>query len=133
LRERRDDILELARILLDAAAERMGRPIVGLSPGAADALLLYSWPGNVRELENAVEYAAVVCDTARVQLEDLPMTVRSALNGADTAGAPRSLQDVEREHVQKVLELCEGNREEAADILGIGVATLYRRLKDCRG
>jgi two-component system, NtrC family, response regulator HydG len=132
LRNRRDDILELARILLTAAAERMDRSIVGLSPEAADALLLYPWPGNVRELQNAMEYAAVVCDSPRVQLEDLPMNVRVALDEDDSASSMCTLANVEREHILNVLDQCDGNREQAAEVLGIGVATLYRRLKDYR-
>jgi transcriptional regulator with PAS, ATPase and Fis domain len=72
LRRRRDDILELARVLLQAAAGRVDREIVGLTPEAANALLAYDWPGNVRELENAMEYAAVVCEANRVDLADLP-------------------------------------------------------------
>lgn len=132
LRERRDDILELARILLRAAAERMDRSIVGLSPQAADALLLYSWPGNVRELQNAMEYAAVVCDSPRVQLEDLSMNVRDALDENDGASNMCTLASIEREHILRVLDDCDGNREQAAEVLGIGVATLYRRLKGYR-
>jgi DNA-binding NtrC family response regulator len=132
LRERRDDILELARILLSAAAERMDRSIVGLSPKAADALLLYSWPGNVRELQNAMEYAAVVCDSPRVQLDDLPMTVRDTLDEAAGGSRVCTLETIEREHILDVVDQCDGNREQAAEVLGIGVATLYRRLKDYR-
>jgi DNA-binding NtrC family response regulator len=132
LRERRDDILELARILLTTAAERMDRSIVGLSPKAADALLLHHWPGNVRELQNAMEYAAVVCDSPRVQLEDLPISVRDALDATDGASRMCTLEEVEREHLVRVLEECDGNREQAAEVLGIGVATLYRRLKEYR-
>jgi two-component system, NtrC family, response regulator HydG len=132
LRERREDILELARIFLSSASSRMERPIVGLSPGAADALLLHPWPGNVRELHNAMEYAAVVCTSPRVQLEDLPSSVRDALGAVGTTKARRSLEEVEREHILRIMNECDGNREEAAAILGIGVATLYRRLKHYR-
>lgn len=110
----------------------MDRSIVGLSPQAADALLLYSWPGNVRELQNAMEYAAVVCDSPRVQLEDLSMNVRDALDENDGASNMCTLASIEREHILRVLDDCDGNREQAAEVLGIGVATLYRRLKGYR-
>ncbi len=72
LRERRDDVLPLARVLLADAALRMKRKIAGLAPGAADQLLRYEWPGNVRELENAMERAVALARGSRVELEDLP-------------------------------------------------------------
>ena len=78
LRERRDDILPLARVLLADAALRMKRKIAGLAPGAADQLLRYDWPGNVRELENAMERAVALARGSRVELEDLPEEVRQA-------------------------------------------------------
>ena len=78
LRERRDDILPLARVLLADAALRMKRKIAGLAPGAADQLLRYEWPGNVRELENAMERAVALARGSRVELEDLPEEVRQA-------------------------------------------------------
>ena len=78
LRERRDDILPLARVLLADAALRMKRKISGLAPGAADQLLRYDWPGNVRELENAMERAVALARGSRVELEDLPEEIRQA-------------------------------------------------------
>ena len=78
LRERRDDILPLARVLLADAALRMKRKIAGLAPGAADQLLRYDWPGNVRELENAMERAVALARGSRVELEDLPEEIRQA-------------------------------------------------------
>ena len=72
LRERRDDVLPLARVLLADAALRMKRKISALAPGAADQLLRYEWPGNVRELENAMERAVALARGSRVELEDLP-------------------------------------------------------------
>ncbi|HSP81271.1 MAG TPA: sigma-54-dependent Fis family transcriptional regulator, partial [Myxococcaceae bacterium] len=78
LRERRDDILPLARLLLAEATERLGRRVTGLSPEAADQLLRYGWPGNVRELANALERAVALCEGSRVEREDLPEEVRMA-------------------------------------------------------
>ena len=82
LRERRDDILPLARVLLADAALRMKRKIAGLAPGAADQLLRYDWPGNVRELENAMERAVALARGSRVELEDLPEEIRQAVPDA---------------------------------------------------
>ncbi|MBW2455296.1 MAG: sigma 54-interacting transcriptional regulator, partial [Deltaproteobacteria bacterium] len=78
LRDRRDDILPLARVLLADAAHRMGRDMTGLLPRAADQLLRYDWPGNVRELENAMERAVALARGRRVDFDDLPEEVRQA-------------------------------------------------------
>ena len=78
LRDRRDDILPLARLLLAHSATRMDRKISGLTPDAADQLLRYEWPGNVRELENAMERAVALARGNRVQLTDLPGEIRQA-------------------------------------------------------
>ncbi|MBI1752234.1 MAG: sigma-54-dependent Fis family transcriptional regulator, partial [Acidobacteria bacterium] len=72
LRERRDDVLPLARALMAGSALQMKRKITGLSPGATDQLLRHAWPGNVRELENAMERAVALAPGSRVELEDLP-------------------------------------------------------------
>src|SRR5207247_10495380 len=78
LRERRDDVLPLARVLLADAALRMKRKISGLAPEVVDQLLRYEWPGNVRELENAMERAVALARGSRVELEDLPEEIRQA-------------------------------------------------------
>ena len=129
LRERHDDILPLARILLANAAKRFKRPITGLSPRAADQLLRYSWPGNVRELENAMERAVALSRVKRLEFEDLPEEVRQAIAIPALTGSIRSLGDVEKEYILSVLARNDGNQTQTADVLGIGTATLYRKLK----
>jgi DNA-binding NtrC family response regulator len=129
LRERREDILPLARVILESAAARQGRRISGLSPRAADQLVRYGWPGNVRELENAMERAAALADKDRIDLDDLPEEVRSALPGAPSPAEARTLADVEREYVLASLRANGGNRARTAAQLGLGQATLYRKLK----
>jgi DNA-binding NtrC family response regulator len=129
LRERRDDILPLARVLLADAAVRMKRKIAGLAPRAADQLLHYEWPGNVRELENAMERAVALARGSRVELEDLPEEVRHALPKPDVTGPVRPLDDVEKEYVLAALALNHGNQTHTAEQLRIGSATLYRKLK----
>jgi DNA-binding NtrC family response regulator len=130
LRERRDDILPLARVLLADAALQMKRRIVGLAAGAADQLLRYQWPGNVRELENAMERAVALARGSRVELEDLPEDVRQASPVTTaSAGAVRRLAEVEKEYIVSALELNAGNQTRTAEQLGIGSATLYRKLK----
>jgi DNA-binding NtrC family response regulator len=130
LRERRDDILPLARVLLATAALRMKRKISALAPRAADQLLRYGWPGNVRELENAMERAVALARGNRVELEDLPEEVRAAVpTPLPISGAVRSLDEVEKEYILAALELNGGNQTHTATQLRIGAATLYRKLK----
>ncbi len=130
LRERRDDVLPLARVLLAEVATRMKRKISGLAPKAADQLLRYEWPGNVRELENAIERAVALARGTRVELEDLPEEVRQAFPRPIAAeGTVKPLEEVEKEYILAVLELNDGNQTRTAEQLQIGSATLYRKLR----
>jgi DNA-binding NtrC family response regulator len=130
LRERRDDVLPLARVLLADAALRMKRKISALAPGAADQLLRYEWPGNVRELENAMERAVALARGSRVELEDLPEEIRQAFpKPVATVGTVRPLHEIEREYILAALDLNLGNQTHTAEQLQIGSATLYRKLK----
>jgi two-component system, NtrC family, response regulator HydG len=130
LRDRRDDILPLARVLLAGAAIRMGRKIAGLAPGAADQLLRYEWPGNVRELENAMERAVALARGTRIESDDLPEEIRRAIpKPAAAGGGVRPLDEIEKEYILAALDLNDGNQTRTADQLRIGSATLYRKLK----
>jgi DNA-binding NtrC family response regulator len=129
LRERPEDVLPLARVFLAETARRMGRKVTGFTPRAADQLLRYEWPGNVREVQNAVEHAVALTRGARVDVDDLPEELRSALPRPRAAGRTRRLADVEREYVLAAVEAAGGNRTRAAAELGIGLATLKRKLR----
>ena len=129
LRQRREDILPLAHLLLAESALQMKRPVEGLSGPAADLLVGYAWPGNVRELANVMERAVAVAMRSRVDIEDLPPEVRLAPPLPIVAGAIRNLGEIERDYILATLEASEGNRTQAAKSLGIGVATLHRKLK----
>jgi two-component system response regulator HydG len=130
LRDRRDDILPLGRVLLAEAAVRMARKISGLAPRAADQLLRYDWPGNVRELENAMERSVALARGSRVALEDLPEEIRQAFpKPLMGEGSVQPLSEIERDYILAVLELNGGNQKRTAEQLGIGSATLYRKLK----
>jgi DNA-binding NtrC family response regulator len=130
LRERREDVLPLARASLAASAARTRRRVTGFTPAAAQQLVRYSWPGNVRELENAVERAVVLARRSRVDVDDLPPEISLAVPDAVATGTIRPLADVERDYIQGVLRAVGGNRARAAERLGIGSATLYRKLKE---
>jgi two-component system response regulator HydG len=129
LRERRDDILALARTFLQDAAKRMGSSVTGLTPLAANQLLRYGWPGNVRELQNVLEQAVVLSKGRRIDVGDLPDEVLLAVPLAHATGDVRPLDDVERDYILGVLRMNHGNRAQTAEQLEIGVATLYRKLK----
>jgi len=129
LRERREDILPLARQFL---AEERGR-LEGFTPEAEALLLSHPWPGNVRELQNAVRHGAALASGRLVGIDDLPDELRrgpTATSGAASPGATlRSLAEVERDHILRVLDACDGSQTEAARILGIGRNTLWRKLR----
>ena len=131
LRDRRDDVLPLARVLLADAALRMGRKITSLTPRTVDQLLRYEWPGNVRELENAMERAVALARGNRVDFEDLPEEIRQAfpIPVVFDGGKVQPLKEVEKDYILAVLELNSGNQTRSAKQLGIGSATLYRKLK----
>ena len=130
LRDRTDDILPLARLMLADAAVRMARKISGLTPRTADQLLRYDWPGNVRELENAMERAVALARGSRVDLDDLPEEIRQAFpKPVASEGTVQPLRDVEKDYILAVLKLNGGNQTHTAKQLRIGSATLYRKLK----
>ncbi|HEY0875523.1 MAG TPA: sigma 54-interacting transcriptional regulator [Vicinamibacterales bacterium] len=129
IRQRREDILPLARGFVAGASARTGRKVTGFTPAAAHQLLRYGWPGNVRELENAIERAVVLTRRSRIDVEDLPPEVGLAVPDVVASTDIRPLADVEREYIKSVLRAVDGNRSQAARKLGIGEATLYRKIK----
>jgi two-component system, NtrC family, response regulator HydG len=129
LRERREDILPLARVFLRQAAERTRRKVTSFTPAAAQRLVRYGWPGNVREVENVLEHAVVLASGSRLDVEDLPEELSLSVPAPFVPGEVRPLDEVERDYILAVLRTNGGNRARAAEQLGIGAATLYRKLK----
>ncbi|MFA5026831.1 MAG: sigma 54-interacting transcriptional regulator, partial [Candidatus Methylomirabilota bacterium] len=127
LRERREDILPLARHFGERLRERLGLPRFVLDSSCLDALQAYDWPGNVREMENALERAAILSEDGRIGPEHLPAPIGGRKPGAPGAGG-RTLAEAEKEHVAAVLKDCGGNKSQAARILGISPTTLWRKL-----
>lgn len=130
LRERPGDILPLATRMLAGATVRNHRRGLRLSPEASTALVRYRWPGNVRELRNVIERAVVLCPGDEVTPEYLPDILGSDLSQprTTTAAPSPSLNDIEREHILRVMAESP-TLESAAHKLGINVATLWRRRK----
>ncbi|MFZ5441556.1 MAG: sigma 54-interacting transcriptional regulator [Myxococcota bacterium] len=129
LRERTDDILPLARQALAAAAAREKLPLKELSSEASRAVLAHPWPGNVRELLNAMERALVLAPGKRIELSDLPPEVARPPAQAVSVGEGQTLADIEREVILSTLARERGSRARTAQRLGIGQATLFRKLK----
>ena len=134
LRERKDDIPLLASHFLKKFERSLGRGGMRFSKGAMKLLLGYAWPGNVRELENTIERAAILAETDVVHSHDLPDKLRTnALPaGVEMDNGNVTLEDLEREHIKRVLGKVEGNKDRAAQMLGIHVSTLYRKMQRYR-
>jgi NtrC-family two-component system response regulator AlgB len=141
LRERPSDLVVFAEEYLRFFAKRTGRRISGFSEGAKQRLRSYPWPGNLRELRNAIERAVILSRGEQIAAEELPADtqgrtyVASSGNGPavemierPVLGADVSLEALEEEHLKRVLERC-NSMAEAARILGIDQATLYRKRK----
>jgi len=126
LRERREDLPLLIRHFLEGFSKRYDRQNLRTTKRAEALLCRHTWPGNIRELENALSYACMLTETGMVDIGDLPDYLLES-RGQDESGLP-TLAEVEYQHVLKVLKACDGNRARAAEILGIGRATLYRIL-----
>jgi len=131
LRDRREDIPALAEHFLARSAGKLGREL-RLSAAALERLLRYPWPGNVRELENAIERAAILARRESVEPDDLPPHVAAGLQLGPSPALPRqtTLADAERVHILQTLEGVGGNHSAAAEALGIGRTTLWRKLKE---
>ncbi len=133
LRERRRDIEPLAEMLLAQVGATLGRTRLTLAADARQKILEARWPGNVRELVNALERAAILSEGDEIRAEHLELTNGGggAMQPARTASA--TLEEIEREAIEEALAAAGGNRRAAADRLGIGLRTLYDKLKRYRG
>ena len=147
LRERLFDVPWLAAHMLDQLREDAQREVHRISPEALEALMAYGWPGNVRELRNVIHRAMVSSTGDTIGLADLPPAIRdrvtplaitpaaaaapaSSVMKIATPEAVRPLRELEREAIAHALDACKGNVTQAAKLLGLGRATLYRRLAE---
>jgi two-component system NtrC family response regulator len=131
LRERKKDISLLAEFFMQYFASKVKKQVNGLSPVFIEKLEAYAWPGNIRELKNVIERAVILCEGNELDETLLPYDIQH-LQPIKT-NHPLSafdLSSVEKLHIQRVLNHTHGNRAEAARLLNIGVATLYRKLKE---
>jgi len=127
LRERRDDIPMLVDHFVRKFSKEMNKRMLRVSPRAMDLLQSYHWPGNIRELENAVERAMVVGQEP--ELRDRDFTIQPHATTAQPLPDARSLEDIEKTHILRVLDECGGNQTRAAEVLDIDRVTLHHKLK----
>jgi two-component system, NtrC family, response regulator AtoC len=139
LRERPEDISLLVDAFLQIYRQRFNRPKLDVSADARALLQAYSWPGNVRELRNCLERAAAISLNDTIESDQIPFINQPRHAGADPDSSavsaalqttPVTLEELEREHILRVLKESAGNRERAAAILGISSRTLYRKLRE---
>jgi DNA-binding NtrC family response regulator len=127
LRDRRADIPMLVDFFVKKYATQMNRRIVRVSPSAMSVLQQYDWPGNVRELENTVERAIVVARDPELREEDFAIKIEPRAMAA--GDLPRTLDEIEKTHILRVLEECNYNQTRAAEVLRIDRVTLHNKLK----
>ena len=125
LRERKEDIPLLAEHFLHRFAQELNKPVDRISREAIDQMMLYDWPGNVRELENAIERAVVVCKGRTIMPEDLPIFPHKESEPSHG----KSLMEVEKAHIIKILNENKWNISKSSQILGIDRSTLYNKIK----
>ena len=140
MRERPEDIPTLIDYFLGIYRKRFVRPKLNLSTEVRQRLYTYAWPGNVRELRNCLERAAAISLSDTIEVSRIPFlnaepgVVAVSSSAQAVAAAPEippvTLEELEREHILRVLSESHGNRERAAAILGISSRTLYRKLRE---
>jgi DNA-binding NtrC family response regulator len=129
LAKRREDLPLLERYFIQKFSAEYNKPIAGLVRRAQTRLATYPWPGNVRELENVIGNACMMTDANLIDINDLPDRLRGPLTeelGGDETFLP--LEELQRRHILRVLEGVGGNKARAAEVLGIGRATIYQLL-----
>ena len=134
LRERKEDILPLAKRFLEQYARQYGRQVQAFSPEAARRLLEHPWYGNIRELQHTVEKAVILSDSDELRGDMLQLTSTASgpepvAGNAETEVPFHTLDEMERSMVKRAIDQCEGNLSQAAAMLGITRQTLYNKMK----
>ena len=125
LRKRPEDILPLTRHFLSIRAN--DSPTKRISPEAAEILISYPWPGNIRELKSAVNKVDILADSEIITKDHLP--THFAMQKSVPSPSSKTLEDIEKEHIMRVLAETDGNQSQAANVLGINRKTLYKKIK----
>jgi NtrC-family two-component system response regulator AlgB len=128
LRQRPLDLDSLARQHLKLFTRQSAKSIKDFTSAALSAMQRYPWPGNIRELRNVIERAVILTKGDKIDVNDFPDSLRGAQPAGAMIGNRVSLDELEREHIMRIVEIA-GSMDEAAQILGIDPATLYRKRK----
>lgn len=128
LRERPDDILELAYYFLGELNRALGTEVEGFEPTATDLLRAYAWPGNARELRNVMERALILARSGSIGPHHLPADLRQPIFSRGSAEL-KALSEIECDHIVRVLEATGGNIKRAAEVLEVSRTTLYNKIK----
>ncbi len=128
LRERKEDLSQLIQAFLEQYSTKHGRNIEAISAEALAVLQVYDFPGNTRELANIVERAVIVASGKRLGEQDLPASVRAAVNAQERREKPLTLSQVEAAYIAEMLAATGGNKTECARILGISRKNLYEKI-----
>ena len=132
LRERREDILPLARYFIKKYSRRYGRDIPSISQPACEKLLSYGWPGNIRELQHVMEKCVILSDGDELRIENLQFDKAANLSSVgknEDDGRLQTLDEMERDMIKKAIDMSRGNLSQAASKLGITRQTLYNKMK----
>ncbi len=127
LKERQEDIPVLAENFLKLSSEKTNKRITGMSKEFIARLQQQEWKGNIRELKNVIERAVILADGPELKSEYLPLDIQQSFSNHSSSF---DLANIERSHIQKVLHHTKGNKTRAAELLGIGLTTLYRKLDE---
>ncbi len=128
LRERRDDIMPLARFFLNRYSVEFKKQVSGFSPAAIEKIRGYAWPGNVRELQNAIERAVLLCDGGIIEPSALTMDARHE-GEAEPVGDTLNLEELEKGAIVRALRMARGVQKEAADLLGVSPRVLNYKIQ----
>ena len=131
LRERKEDILPLTRFFIEQVSKKLKIPNLHIDSSCIEYLQEYSWPGNVRELQNIIERAAILCTDGNIIPQNFPSTIlNEAAKSFDSVLKENStLEQIEQAYIEHILMQTSGNKTKAAEILGINISTLWRKMK----
>ncbi|HSB30033.1 MAG TPA: helix-turn-helix domain-containing protein, partial [Candidatus Sulfobium mesophilum] len=129
LRERKEDIIPLSKFFLEKHSRKEGKKITGFSDEALETLTSYGFPGNVRELENIIERAVILEKTNLITQGSLPQTIRLFQVETIDPNRLKTIDELNKDYAEKILEYVENNKSKAAELLGISRTSLWRILK----
>ena len=130
LRERKKDIPQLAEHFLQIFSDKTNKKITRIQADVTKQLQAYNWKGNIRELKNTIERAVILEDSDQLTLSSLPFELQNIDASSQDSSSAFTLSAIEKQHIQKILHHTKGNKTKTAELLGIGLTTLYRKMEE---